>query len=91
MVLDPDEPETYLNRGSALIRREDAANAIAMFDQAIQRNTRRPELAYYGRALANELSGNVRAAYRDYRRASELAPRWSEPRIELRRFRVTRN
>ena len=91
MTLDPSEPETYLNRGSALMRREDSANAIAMFNEAIQRNTRRPELAYYGRGLANELSGNIRGAYQDYRRASQLAPRWDEPRIELRRFRVTRN
>jgi Tfp pilus assembly protein PilF len=91
MALDPSEPETYLNRGSALMRRDDAANALTMFSEAIQRNTRRPELAYYGRAMANELSGNVRAAYQDYRRASELAPRWRDPRIELRRFTVTRN
>ena len=91
MALDPDQPETYLNRGSALLKRDDTANALSMFDRAIQRHTRRPELAYYGRGIANEALGHLRAAYQDYRRASELAPRWREPRTELRRFRVVSN
>ena len=32
--------------------------------------------------------GDVNAAYRDYRRAAELAPDWAEARAELARFRV---
>ena len=90
MAMNPDEPETYLNRGSALMRRESPGDAIAMFTTAISKNTRRPELAYYARAVAHENLGNIRAAYSDYRRASQLAPRWNEPRVELSRFRVVR-
>lgn len=89
--LDPDEPEAYFNRGSALLRQEQAAPAAAAFSEALQRNTRRPALAHYGRAVANETLGNVQSAYRDYRRASELAPEWNAPRAELTRFRVVRN
>jgi tetratricopeptide (TPR) repeat protein len=88
MALLPDEPEVYLNRGSAFLRRAIPDEAITMFTAALDRNTRRPELAYYGRALAQEARGNLRAAYHDYRRASELAPHWRDPQIELRRFRV---
>ena len=88
MQLNPNEPEAYLNRGSALLRGDRLAEALTMFSSAIAHNTRRPELAHYGRAMANELLGNVRDAYNDYRRASELSPNWDLPREELQRFRV---
>jgi len=88
IALDPEQPEAYLNKGAALIRRQNPADALQLFTVALERNTSRPAIAHYGRAVANEALGNVAAAYRDYRRASELAPEWIEPRTELTRFRV---
>ena len=88
MTLDPDQPEAYLNKGAALVRRNNAEGALDLFTMALERNTSRPEIAHYGRAVANEALGNVRQAYADYRRASELAPEWAQPRTELQRFRV---
>ena len=90
-AINPDEPEAYLNRGSALLRNAQVATAISQFDTAIAKNTRRPALAYYGRGVAHEEAGNLRAAYRDYMRASQLAPNWDDPRNELTRFRVSSN
>jgi len=89
IALDPEQPESYINKGAALMRRNNAAGAVQLFTVALERNTTRPALAHYGRAMAQEELGNVAAAYRDYRRASELAPNWREPRLELTRFRVT--
>lgn len=86
--LDPREPEAYLNKGAVLIRMQNPTAALPLFTAALERNTSRPELAHYGRAIANETLGNTRAAYDDYRRASELRPGWEEPLTELRRFRV---
>lgn len=86
--MDPNQPESYLNKGAALIRQNEAAEALQLFTIALERNTRRPAIAHFGRAIANEELGNVRAAYQDYRRASELDPDWDDPRTELRRFRV---
>ncbi len=86
--LDPRQPEAYLNKGAALIRLNNPTEALGLFTVAIEYNTRRPEIAHFGRAIANESLGNVRAAYDDYRRASELDPDWREPQTELRRFRV---
>lgn len=86
--IDPNEPEAYLNKGAVYIRMENPRAALPLFSAALERNTSRPELAHYGRAIANETLGNVREAYDDYRRASELRPNWEEPRVELRRFRV---
>ena len=88
MRLDPNQPEAYLNKGAALIRRENPSEAAQLFTVALEHNTRRPEVAHYGRAVANEALGNVREAYQDYRLAAELAPGWSAPRADLQRFRV---
>lgn len=88
---DPNEPESYLNKGSAILRANGSpAEAVNLFDEAIARNTTRPELAYYARAIAHETSGDVKAAYLDYRKAQELAPRWDDPSKELTRFQVRR-
>lgn len=86
--IDPNEPEAYLNKGAVFMRMENAGAALPLFNAALERNTSRPELAHYGRAIAHETLGNVRAAYDDYRRATQLSPNWQEPRVELRRFRV---
>jgi tetratricopeptide (TPR) repeat protein len=88
IALDPDQPEAYLNKGAALIRRDNHGEALRLFTVALEHNTARPAIAHYGRAIANEQLGNVRAAYADYLRASELDPGWADPRTELRRFRV---
>lgn len=88
IALDPRQPEAYLNKGSALIRLNNPGEAVRLFTVALEYHTRRPEIAHYGRAIAHETMGNVRAAYNDYRRASELDPDWDDPQTELRRFRV---
>jgi tetratricopeptide (TPR) repeat protein len=88
IALDPDQPEAYLNKGAALLRRENAAEALTLFSSALDRNTSRPAIAHYGRAIANENLGNLNAAYRDYTAASRMAPEWREPQLELARFRV---
>ena len=86
--LDPRQPEAYLNKGAALIRLNDADGALPLFTSALDLHTRRPEIAHFGRAIAYETLGNVREAYADYRRASELDPDWADPQTELQRFRV---
>lgn len=86
--MDPSQPEAYLNKGAALMRVDNARDALPLFTASLERNTTRPELAHYGRAIANETLGNTRAAYDDYTRASQLRPGWQEPLVELRRFRV---
>jgi tetratricopeptide (TPR) repeat protein len=88
MQLDPNQPEAYLNKGAALIQRQNPGEAAQLFTVALERNTQRPAVAHYGRAVANEALGNVREAYADYRLAAQLAPDWSAPRDDLQRFRV---
>lgn len=87
--LDPNEAESFLNKGLLLLRSSDRdREALAMIDLAIARNTRKPAVAYFARAVAHEGLGKPVAAYRDYRQAAALAPKWDLPARELRRFRV---
>ena len=89
IAIDPDQGEAYLNKGMARLHDQAAwRDAVALFDTALAKRTRRPEIAFYGRAVAYENGGEVKAAYRDYRQASLLAPEWAEPRTELARFTV---
>jgi tetratricopeptide (TPR) repeat protein len=89
LARDPDQAEAYLNKGIAMLREPQGwAKAVPLFDEAIAKKTRRPALAYYGRGVANELGGHVSQAYYDYREASQLEPRWRDPKMELTRFTV---
>lgn len=86
---DPNEPEAYFNKGVALSRNDsNLGEAERMFSLALDKKTRKPAEAYYARAFVNEMQGDVRAAYRDYREASRLAPKWAEPVKDLKRFQV---
>jgi tetratricopeptide (TPR) repeat protein len=84
----PDLSNAYVSRGTALLRaaRYDAARAD--FNQAIALGTGDLHIAYFNRAEAQEASGNLVAAYHDYRKAQELAPDFKPAGVELARFQV---
>ena len=86
--LQPSQPEAWLNKGIARYQRGDTEAARKLFTKAIELNTSYAALAYFGRGLANEDAGDVRAAYSDLRRASDLDPKWDAPREQLKRFKV---
>ena len=89
---NPNEPESYLNKGMAKLRLPNGWDeAVPLFDTAIEKETRRPAVAYYGRAVANELGGRLKQAYLDYRQASRIDPDWQDPQKELARFTVRRD
>ena len=85
---DPEQAEAYLNKGWALLRRDGWDEAVPLFTTALEKRTIRPAVAHLGRGMAYETGGKISLAYRDYRRATSLAPKWSRPRAELARFQV---
>ncbi len=87
--LDPGQAEAFLNKGLLLLRlpKRDR-DAVEAIDLAIAKRTTEPALAFFARAVAHEGLGNLGAAYRDYRQAAILAPKWALPARELRRFRT---
>jgi tetratricopeptide (TPR) repeat protein len=90
LSLDPNQPEAYLNKGVVLIRENSATAALPLFTIALEKKTRRPALAYYGRGVAHEDLGNLKSAYADYQRAVAEDPKWKAPRSDLARFSVRR-
>lgn len=87
--LDPNEPEAYLNKAIALLRRDESGTlAVPLFTMALDMGTRKPALAYYGRGLAHEIDGDLTLAYYDIRRAVAADPGWGVPERDLARFIV---
>jgi len=89
-AMDAERGEPWLNMGVLRIKQGNSRDAISMFDKALALGTDVPEVAYYGRALAHEDVGDLKAAYADLRKAVELRPKWREPARELARYQVRR-
>ena len=88
LKLNPQEPEAWLNKEILNARYGKSVEAMPYVTKALENGTRRPAIAYFVRAMANEDSGKIAAAYQDLQRARQLDPKWTEPAIELRRFKV---
>lgn len=89
LEINAEEPEAYLNKGLAILRRDrSGAEVVDLFDAALEHGTSEPAVAYYARAVAHELNGDIPAAYYDLRRAREADPNWDAPARELERFVV---
>ena len=78
-----------MNRAAALIGLARPEEAVAAADKGLALNPSEPEKAYFNRATARELTGDVEGAYRDYMKAVDLAPNWEAPKVELKRFKVS--
>jgi tetratricopeptide (TPR) repeat protein len=90
IAMDPKRSEPWLNKAILQFRQGDSAGAIPLFDKAIQLSSDHAEVAYYGRALANEDMGNLKAAYLDLKQAQALRPGWDAPTKDLARYKVSR-
>jgi tetratricopeptide (TPR) repeat protein len=88
--LDPALGEGYIDRGASLIEKKEYAEALASIDKGLALGARRPEFAYYDRAIANEGLGNIPAAYKDYQQALVVQPDFTLASDELKRFKVVR-
>ena len=87
--LSPKMGEALVNHGGALIALKKYADGIAEISRGLEFNPSEPEKAYFNRGLAYESLDDLKAAYYDYTKASELKPTWDEPRAELARFTVS--
>jgi tetratricopeptide (TPR) repeat protein len=87
--IEPQLGEALVNRGAALIGQGHDADGIAEINKGLAFNPAQPEKAYFNRAVAEERLNDLKAAYFDYKKASELKPDWDMPKAELARFSVT--
>jgi tetratricopeptide (TPR) repeat protein len=90
LKLEPKLGEAIVNRGAALVGEHRYAEAVDDLTRGLALSPIEPEKAYFDRALAYEALDNEKAAYFDYLKAAELAPKWALPREQLARFTITR-
>jgi tetratricopeptide (TPR) repeat protein len=89
LKIDPTLADAYVNRGASLLGLKQYAEAIADIDHGLALRPDLPEKAYFNRAIADEHLDDMKAAYQDYLKASELNPRWEAPKSELARFTLS--
>jgi tetratricopeptide (TPR) repeat protein len=88
LSIDPNIAEGYVDRGVAEILLKDWSTALADINKGIDMNTDKLEFAYYDRAIVEESTGNIRAAYEDYSKALQLRPDFHPAAEALTHFKV---
>jgi len=87
--IKPKLAEAHANRGAALVglsRNQEGIDAITL---GLALQTEEPEKSYYNRAIARERLDDLKGAYLDYLKASELKPDWEDPQLQITRFTLT--
>jgi tetratricopeptide (TPR) repeat protein len=87
--LDDSLAEAHVNRGAALLGLKQWAPSAEASSRGLALRPNEPEKALFNRAIAREALGDTTGAYADYLKASELAPNWTAPKFELKRFTVS--
>jgi tetratricopeptide (TPR) repeat protein len=88
LSLDSFLGEGYVDRGAVMIVLRRYDDALADIDKGIAMGSNRLQIAYYDRAIVEEALGNIRAAYQDYKKATEIQPDFALAIEQLARFRV---
>ena len=90
LSIDASIAEGYVDRGAVMIMLRRYDDAVAEIDKGISLGANRLQIAYYDRGIADEALGNIRAAYEDYKKATEIQPDFKLAIDQLARFRVVR-
>jgi len=84
----PAMGEAHIGEGAYLIYQEKFAAAEAEINRGMELGAEEPEKGYYFRAMARWGQNNLKGAYLDFQKASELKPNWDLPRKQLAKFHV---
>jgi tetratricopeptide (TPR) repeat protein len=88
LAINANMGEAYVDLGATMIAKKHYAEAIHNIDKGLTLGTKKPHLAYYDRAVADEAVGNLQGAYDDYHHALALKPDFSQASDELTRFKI---
>lgn len=80
--------DAYVNRGSALIKKKQYDKALTDINKGMGLGMSYPYIGYYDRAVAEELMGQYRDAYYDYKHVVELEPNFAAASERLKDFTV---
>jgi tetratricopeptide (TPR) repeat protein len=90
LSIDTNLGEGYVDRGAALIVLKRYDEALQSINRGIDLGSKKLQIAYYDRAIVQEALGNVRAAYEDYKMATQIEPDFALANAQLSRFKVVR-
>jgi len=78
----------YVNRASVLNGLGRPREAFDSANKGLSLGAANPAIGYYDRAVAEEMLGDIKAAYHDYKQAIGLDPNFTPAARQLTRFRV---
>jgi tetratricopeptide (TPR) repeat protein len=90
LALDTSLGEGYVDRGATYIVLRRYNEALVDINKGITLGAKKPEIAYYDRAIVDEALGDIHSAYMDYKKAVEIEPDFALANEELARFKVVR-
>lgn len=88
IAIDPQLGDAYVSRAGLLVSLKRYDLARQDIDQAMALGASNMHAAYYTRGVIAEETGDVRAAYRDYKQALAIKPDYWAAQRELARFKV---
>lgn len=89
LAIDAALADAYLNKGFLRIRTGHGREALPLIQKGLDLGAEEKAIAWFGRGVAHEQMGDYAKAYRDFRRARELAPNWDMPATYLADYQVS--
>jgi len=90
IALDPTLGDPYVNLGAMLIKQGQHQEALTQINRGIELGMNYPHIGYYDRAVAEQMLGQFKEAYYDYKKVLELEPNFVMASERLKDFVVTR-
>ena len=90
IALDPTLGDPYVNLGAMLIKKGQHQEALVQINRGMELGMAYPHIAYYDRAVAEQMLGQFKEAYYDYKKVLELEPNFAMASERLKDFTVTR-
>ena len=88
--IQPDLGDPYVNLGVMLIKEKKYQDALGQINKGMDLGMGFPHLGYYDRAIAEQMLGQFKEAYFDYKKAVELEPSFGAAEERLKDFTVTK-
>jgi len=87
--LDPTLGDAYVDRGAALIRMQRYDDAITEINHGMELGMSYPHIGFYNRAVAEELKGQYKESYYDFKHVLELEPNFTMASEQLMNLTAT--
>jgi tetratricopeptide (TPR) repeat protein len=90
IAIKADLADAYIDRAGAFIYEKKFPEAMADVNHGIELGPTYPFVGYYNRAVAEQLTGDFKAAYLDYKKTLELEPKFKPAADRIKDFVITR-